>query len=511
MSKVTKRHFRRIISNEYNKTRGHIIYQSIKRTHNISYTTENMSTASNDINNINDHNNDIINNVNPNNFYDFFLTNLSTPKHVNIEKDVFETKNKISLADKLAQWIITNNISHNTTNKLLSIMRSENLSVPTDCRTLLKTPKFSGNIINMSPGAYIYLGIEKGIVHKMRQNTLLQNLDVLPLMINIDGLPLCKSSNSQFWPILMSIDLMEILEPFIIGVYHGTKKPESVINFLNPFVEEYLLLKNNGIIINNKLIKLELKKIICDAPATSFVLATKSHTGYFGCNKCLQKGKYLRGKMTFPKLNATLRTNESFILQLQQEHHKGITPLEKIGIGLVSNVPLDYMHLVCLGVMKTLLMFWIGKKGRNSIRLHDSNIKEISKTMRIFRKYVSQDFCRLPRPIEDVDKWKATEFRQFLLYTGPIALKGKLPKVQYKHFLCLHVSIRILCSSKCVSLNGYAKSLIKYFIIKYKEIYGKEYITYNVHNLLHLCDDVLLFGKLDNFSAFQFENYMSKI
>lgn len=160
----------------------------------------------------------------------------------------------------------------------------------------------------------------------------------------------------------MSIDLMEISEPFIIGVYHGTEKPESVINFFNPFVEEYLLLKNNGIIINNKLIKLELKKIICDAPATSFVLATKSHTEYFGCNKCLQKGKYLRGKMTFPKLNATLRTNESFILQLQQEHHKGITPLEKIGIDLVSNVPLDCMHLVCLDVMKTLLMFWIGKK-----------------------------------------------------------------------------------------------------------------------------------------------------
>lgn len=29
--------------------------------------------------------------------------------------------------------------------------------------------------------------------------------------------------------------------------------------------------------------------------------------------------------------------------------------------------------------------------------------------------------------------------------------------------------------------------------------------------MLHLCDDVLLFGKVDNFSAFQFESYMSKI
>jgi len=90
-------------------------------------------------------------------------------------------------------------------------------------------------------------------------------------------------------------------------------------------------------------------------------------------------------------------------------------------------------------------------------------------------------------------------------------LKGKLPKVQYKHFLCLHITLRILCLSECIRLNAYAKSLIRYFIEKYKTIYGTENITYNVHNLLHLCDDVLLFGKVDNFSAFSFENYMSKI
>jgi len=161
--------------------------------------------------------------------------------------------------------------------------------------------------------------------------------------------------------------------------------------------------------------------------------------------------------------------------------------------------------------MKTLILFWTGKKGNNRLKLKDHNIKSISKIMKIFRKYISEEFCRLPRTIEDVDNWKATEFRQFLLYTGPVALKGKLPQIQYKHFLCLHIAMRILCSSECINLNEYAKSLIQYFIKKYKEIYGDEYITYNVHNLLHLCDDVLLFGKVDNFSAFKFESYMNQI
>lgn len=391
-------------------------------------------------------------------------------------------------------------------------MKSENLLVPKDCRTLLKTPSICNDIVNMPPGAYIHLGIEKGIFEKIHKNILTDNLEILPVTINIDGLPLSKSSKSQFWPILMSIDILEISEPFIVGIYHGFKKPESIINFLDAFVKEYLFLRKNGIIINNKLVRPILKKIICDAPAMAYVLSIKSHTGYFGCNKCTQKGKFFRGRMTFPELDATLRTDNSFALQSQQEHHKGSTPLEKIGIGLVSNVPLDYMHLVCLGVMKTLIMFWIGKKGNNRFKLiNDYNIKLISKIMKIFRKYISEEFCRLPRSIEDVEHWKATEFRQFLLYTGPVALKGKLPKMQYKHFLCLHIAIRILCSSKCIRLNAYARSLIRYFVEKYKKIYGNEYITYNVHNLLHLCDDVLLFGKVDNFSAFKFENYMSKI
>lgn len=68
-------------------------------------------------------------------------------------------------------------------------------------------------------------------------------------------------------------------------------------------MKEYLFLKKNGIILNNKLIRPTLKKIICDAPATAFVLSIKYHTGYFGCNKCMQKGKFFRGKMTFPKLD----------------------------------------------------------------------------------------------------------------------------------------------------------------------------------------------------------------
>lgn len=36
-------------------------------------------------------------------------------------------------------------------------------------------------------------------------------------------------------------------------------------------------------------------------------------------------------------------------------------------------------------------------------------------------------------------------------------------------------------------------------------------MSYNVHCLIHLCDDVRKFGTIQNFSAFKFENYMYQI
>lgn len=63
----------------------------------------------------------------------------------------------------------------------------------------------------------------------------------------------------------------------------------------------------------------------------------------------------------------------------------------------------------------------------------------------------------------------------------------------------------------CVTFNDYANSLLMYFVSNYENIYGEEYLSYNVHNLIHLVNDVHRFGSLDNFSCFKYENYMQKI
>ncbi|KAB0790174.1 hypothetical protein PPYR_15499, partial [Photinus pyralis] len=180
----------------------------------------------------------------------------------------------------------------------------------------------------------------------------------------------------------------------------------------------------------------------------------------------------------------------------------------KIRLGMVSQVPLDYMHLVCLGVTKRLLQFWV--KGRANIRLKEVDL--ISESFVNMKKSITVTPPRTHTQTREVDNWKATEFRQFLLYSGPILLLNRLPNIYYEHFVSLSVALRILIDSElCFKLNKYAESLLVWFVKFYGDLYGEEFLSYNVHNLIHLAADVKELGSLDKFSAFKFENFMQEI
>lgn len=83
-----------------------------------------------------------------------------------------------------------------------------------------------------------------------------------------------------------------------------------------------------------------------------------------------------------------------------------------------------------------------------------------------------------------------------------------------EHFLSLSVAIRVLtCEVLSTKLEfvkfGHDMRLL--FVSMSVEIYGPHFLVYNVHSLVHLSQQVEEFGKLDNTSAFIFENYMQKL
>ena len=75
-----------------------------------------------------------------------------------------------------------------------------------------------------------------------------------------------------------------------------------------------------------------------------------------------------------------------------------------------------------LRVTRKLLHVWT-KGPRSPYKLSCSKITQISLRFVNFQRFIPKEFARKPKGINELDRWKATELRQFLLYTGQFCLK----------------------------------------------------------------------------------------
>lgn len=180
---------------------------------------------------------------------------------------------------------------------------------------------------------------------------------------------------------------------------------------------------------------------------------------------------------------------------------------------IVKLFSMVYMHLVCLGITKKLFFLWLGLgKNKSNGRLSSWQIQQITDGILnvsiVFKSSIMCDFARKSRSVKEVLRWKATEFCQFILYTGIIVLKDVLPNESYNNFLALCISIRILlCENNHHYLN-FIRELLKYSVESFQYIYGVKYVSQNVHGLLHLCDNYERHGSLNVCSTLPFENFM---
>ncbi|XDV16329.1 hypothetical protein PO909_016096 [Leuciscus waleckii] len=427
------------------------------------------------------------------------------------ESDTESESDPTSLEDDLATWATEQKITHVALNALLDILRQHSLNLPKDSRTLLGTMRLNPEIQVKAGGQHYHFGLLKSITEVLHQNIdILSSIHTLELQASIDGLPLFKSSATQFWPILGTLQNIRQEEPVTIGLFCGTCKPTSLTEYLEDFIAEVNELAN-GFEFEGVRLTLHLSSMVCDAPARAFLKNVKGHTGYHGCEKCTEDGVYLENRMTFPRSDLPRRTNESFRNKTDSDHHRGISPLEETSLDMVSGFPLDYMHLVCLGVMRRLLHLWL-KLGPLTCRLSGFHINTLSERLVNARRYVPMEFARKPRALREIDRWKATEFRQFLLYTGPVMMKDLLTTEVYKNFMLLFVGIFILCNNSFIEDYGdYANEMLVLFVNHFGQLYGPQFLSYNAHSLVHLADDAKKHGILDNFSAFKYENHLNKI
>ncbi len=158
------------------------------------------------------------------------------------------------------------------------------------------------------------------------------------------------------------------------------------------FIEECKSSKKESITVDKRSYRVVIKSVICDPSARSFVRQIIPHTGKYGCELCVQRG-IKNHAMSYHVRDSKLRNNSDFRKQTNQPHHEGISTFTQLNIGMVYGFPLDYMHLICIGVMKRLLLLWRGEKNTvcASSRKRKSKNKETKKTLdRVHRLTLDQ-------------------------------------------------------------------------------------------------------------------------
>jgi len=102
-------------------------------------------------------------------------------------------------------------------------------------------------------GEYFYWSLDN-IIQKMLLKC--NENESIDLLINIDGLPLEKSSNASLWLILCSNTKDNAM--YLIGAYFGYEKPRDSNVFLQSLVNDLTRLINQGFCKDNKIIKITL-------------------------------------------------------------------------------------------------------------------------------------------------------------------------------------------------------------------------------------------------------------
>lgn len=226
-----------------------------------------------------------------------------------------------------------------------------------------------------------------------------------------------------------------------------------------------------------KLVRGDLHSCVFDTPARCIAQHFIQFNGYYGCATCLSRGKSvktLQGTSTqsypfdFENLqtgHGPMRTHQETIQHALQAEREGKTQYGVHGMSwlvacpmfdIIRGVTIDYMHCVCLGVVKKLIILWTNSHYKHFPWYVGNRQNEIDK--RLHQITPPNRITRLPRSIKDISNWKATEYRNFLLHYAVPILYGILPERYFNHLACLIEAISALLASS-ISRNSIGKKL----------------------------------------------------
>lgn len=344
-----------------------------------------------------------------------------------------------------------------------------------------------------------------------------------------DGVPVFKSSKVSFWPLFLTINELPFHmrqkkeNTILAGLWFGDKKPNAN-NFVYKFRAQFATLANQGtpITLSNPAREVIVRRILmkgtCDLPAKAQFLNVTQFNGDYGCPACYCKGQNIAtasgGSVhvyPFQEVIQMRTTEEAIVLGNTATPDnpvmgvKGPTAFSKIMPNFIKRMGIDKMHGIEGGVVKKMLTLLFNSSFRNFpfSLVQFNNVINTRLTAIKPPKFVH----RMPRSVDDLLYWKASELRLWFFYYSLPVLEGILRQDYFEHYLLLVIAISALNADKITEqmvINS--QDLLRKFVRDFQNLYGLAHMSINVHQLLHLPECVKNLGPLWSFSCFKYKN-----
>ncbi|VDI25225.1 Hypothetical predicted protein [Mytilus galloprovincialis] len=345
-----------------------------------------------------------------------------------------------------------------------------------------------------------------------------------------DGIPLFQSSKVSLWPVYMILNELPPKQRFtrknmvLWGIWQGCGKPQMNM-FLRPLVEDLSQLFQRGIEVNIQQTEIRTRAMMIvatmDLQARAYVLQMTQHNGEHGCLYCLEPGKVVKsGKgncRSYPyrDVDPEPRTKENIKSDAQEaiasgKRVHGINSESVLSclpyFDVTTNVVIDYMHGILLGILKKLMSLWFDSKNSKEPFYIGKRVDEVDSIIKTIQP--PYFLRRLPRKINgNYNHWKASEFRSWLLYFSLPALQNILPDIYLTHYSLLVEGTFILLGEGISEADlRRADLLLRTFVRNLNLLYRDSIVGLNAHNLIHLTRCVRMWGPLWAWSCFVFRS-----
>lgn len=347
---------------------------------------------------------------------------------------------------------------------------------------------------------------------------------VISFTVSTDGSPLFKASNFSIWPFFASINelppLIRMKNILLGGLWFGKKKPHMDL-FLGPVVEELKKMETGfPVQLNGEEVIMHAYTIACcvDSGARGAVQGINTHSGYFSCNWCEIPGEYFDHKVVFPfpEIPPKKRSHAGVIEQAREcvnddklAYVYGVqylSPLANLSkFNIVNGMVFDYAHNIPFGISRSFLTEWLTNTSRGFYIGSPDDLKELDRKMMCLTPPI--EIRRPVRKVTEYANWNAREYDNWTSVFSIVVLSGILPLKFVTHWSYLVQGMFLLTRQSATPEHAnVAHKLLLHFERDVEVLYGKSYMSYNVHICgNHMAENTMRWGPSWAISTYSYE------